>query len=368
MNKIYRVLLLLLPVLALVSCEREYSEARGGVVLTAPELNPLASSSWSLERPGEGADPLAARVSWSKAKFSYESGEYIHAEDIKYTLEIDLADNDFVSPVVLGETSELYFDVHRAALKAAIDQLLGEESAEEHNFNLRVRSESSHGLSISNLLPVSIKSYLLVDPFVSNVYLIGDMNGWDPSSTDYILFRNSNDYKDGEYTYTGYFPKETYFKMVSEENLGGYDKMYCAGENGELTFGDLGAFYVEAGYHTITINTLEKTWKIESFDGASKPVFQTLGPIGGFSGWDNEPLMTQSSFDPHQWRLEYEFTESTAVKFRADHDWAKNWGGNDLDFPYGHAVFDGPGASLNEAGTYKVYFNDLTGHYVLIKK
>ncbi len=368
MKLLRNTLLLLLPVFLLVACQRDYQEEQGGVVTTAAELNPLASSTWNLVRPQEEQDPLAARVSWSKAKFSFENGDFIFTDDLKYTLEIDLGENDFSSPVILGETTELYFDVHTKALKEAIDQLAGAELTEMQNFNLRVKSSSSKGESLSNLMPVSITSYYLIDPFVSNIYLIGDMNGWDPSNTDYILFRNSNEYTDGSYTYTGYFPQASYFKMVSEENLGAFDKMYCAGENGELTFGDLGAFYVEQGYHTITINTLDKTWNIEAFDGASKPVYSTLGPIGGFSGWDNEPLMTKSDFDPHQWRLDYEFTESTAVKFRADHDWAKNWGGSDLEIPYGHALFDGPGASLNELGSYRIYFNDLTGHYALIKQ
>lgn len=357
-----------LVLLSVFSCEREYEEPRGSVRGTAPVFNTLASSEWNLSRPSEGEDPFVVRVGWSPVKYAYENSEYIHPKEVSYTLEMDLLDGDFSNPQIVAETTGLYHDFHTRELKELTDALIGEDSGETRNYHLRVRASSSEGEVISEPLLVSIQSFLLVDPTIKSVFLIGDMNGWDASNTDYLLFRNSNDYTDGVYTYTGYFSKPTYFKMVAEEYLGGYENMYCAGENGTLLLGDFGAFYVEAGYHTITIDIKQNTWRIEDFDGEGKEVFNTLGPIGGFSGWDNEPHMTQSTFDPHQWRLTYEFTEPTAVKFRANHDWSKNWGAGDKDIPYGLSYFDGPGASLNDVGVYDIYFNDLTGHYALIKK
>jgi hypothetical protein len=236
-----------------------------------------------------------------------------------------------------------------------------------HIFSVRIKAISSKGEAFSEAVNMNITSYLNVDPTVKNVYIIGDMNGWNNTSKDYVMFRAGNDYQDGVYTYTGYFPAATYFKFVSEEYLGSFDHMYCAGANGVLEQGDLGAFYVTAGYHTISIDTKNMAWTISDPNITSPTVYDQMGPIGGFCNWDNEPMMTMSTFDPHQWRITYDFTASTACKFRGNKDWANNWGGQDAEVPYGKAVFDGPGATIQNAGTYDIYFNDLTGHYAIIK-
>lgn len=367
MKILKHIFLILTPILMLWSCSRTETVERGDVITTSSKINTLPQQQWTLVKPATETDSFVFRMSWSKAKFAYENGDYLFVSNIKYIVEMDLAENNFAHPVIVAETEELYHDFYTNELKTFIDRILGEESIAPKNYEFRVKAITKHGESISAPSMVSLTSYYLVDPFVSSVYIIGDMNGWDPNNKDYIMFRNSNDYNDGTYTYSGYFKAGTYFKMVVEENMGGYDKMFCAGDNGKLVIGDLGAFYVPEGYHTINIDVKNMTWKIENFDGSNSLVYNSLGPIGGFCGWDNEPLMTQSSFDPHQWRINYSFNDATAVKFRANRDWSKNWGGKDADIPYGKGVFDGPGATVKEAGNYNIYFNDLTGHYVIKK-
>ena len=46
--------------------------------------------------------------------------------------------------------------------------------------------------------------------------------------------------------------------------------------------------------------------------------------------------------------------------------WDINWG-NASDFPYGQGVQGGSDLPVS-AGTYDVYFNDLTGQYLFIEK
>ncbi len=365
-NLKYIIPFLLLLILA--GCRDEEATATGNIVTTAAEINALPVDHVKLLRPSNSeANPFEFRLTWDKARFNYESGEYLYVQDVKYILEADLIGNNFSKPVTVAETNGLYHDFYNRDLKKLVDKILGEETKTAQDISFRIKTVSQYGEAYSKPLTLNITSYLDVEPTVKNLYIIGDMNGWDNTSKDYILFRNSNDPADGTYTYTGYFSKATYFKFVSEENMGSYTNMYGV-DNGVLKLGDFGALYVDPGYYTINLDIIKMTWSIEKFDGTNAKTYTTLGPIGGFCNWDNEPAMTPSSFDPHQWHLSQTFSESTAVKFRADHDWAKNWGGSAADIPYGKAVFDGSGATVNEAGTYDIYFNDLTGHYTIKKQ
>ncbi len=366
--KNFKILFSFFIVVFFVGCTPDYDVDETGLNITPPSISILSKTEWQLTKPAAEENPLVFRLSWTKARYNYNSGNYIYTDDIKYEVQVDLADNNFETAKTVAETDLLYTDFFTTDFKAVLDELKGEETNTPENISIRIKAISAKGEAYSEPLNLTLTSYLSVDPTVKNVYIIGDMNGWNNSSKDYIMFRNSNNYEDGVYTYTGYFPSATYFKFCSEEFLGSYNNMYCAGENGILQQGDLGAFYVTSGYHTITIDTKNMTWNITD-PGISNPnTYNEMGPIGGFCNWDNEPMMTKSTFDPHQWKITYEFTSSTACKFRGNKDWANNWGGNDSDIPYGKAIFDGPGATIQEAGTYDIFFNDLTGHYAIVKQ
>lgn len=366
MRYITNLMLLTLLIFGAIGCNKDEITGEGDVVTVPAQINAVSQTEWVLNRPAEGENPNLFRLTWDKARFNYENGIYQYVPEVNYTLEMDLLDNNFSRPVVVTTTSVLYYDFNTLETKALIDQVVGEETNMLHNFSFRVKTSTQYGEAYSQPFTITFTSYLNTVPAVQHIYVIGDMNGWNNTSREYIAFRNSNDPADGKYTYTGYFPSATYFKFCAEEFLGSFDKMYSL-ENGVLKQGDFGAFYVDPGYYTIDFNIFDGSWSITTYDGSAVPTYTTLGPIGGFCGWDNEPAMTQSAFDPHQWHISYTFDASTACKFRGDHDWSKNWGGQDGEIPYGHGVFDGPGATISEAGTYDIYFNDLTGHYTIKK-
>ena len=366
--KNFKIISSFLLFLCFIGCTTDYRTDDTGLKMTPPAINALSKTEWQLTKPAIHENPLVFRLSWSKTRFNYDNGNYILAGDVKYEVQLDLTANNFEKAKIIAKTSELYTDVFTVDLKALIDELKGEEIITPQNISVRIKSISQKGESFSEPLNLTISTYFNIDPAVKNIFIIGDMNGWDNKSKDYIAFRNSNNYDDGSYTYTGYFPKETYFKFCAEEYLGSYLNLYCAGAGGKLEFGDLGAFYVGKGYHTINIDIKKNTWEILDPAITSPKIYNELGPIGGFCNWDNEPLMTKSSFDPHQWKITYDFTSSSALKFRGNKDWGNNWGGTDKDIPYGKGVFDGPGATVQTTGKYDIYFNDLSNNYAIIKQ
>jgi hypothetical protein len=87
----------------------------------------------------------------------------------------------------------------------------------------------------------------------------------------------------------------------------------------------------------------------------------TVGLIGDATpgGWDTDTDMTQDGTNPDLWTLEVTLTAG-AVKFRAENDWAINWGST--DFPTGVGTQDGPNIPVF-AGDYFVTFNSATGEY-----
>lgn len=91
-------------------------------------------------------------------------------------------------------------------------------------------------------------------------------------------------------------------------------------------------------------------------------IFSTIGVIGNGTGlgWDNGDIdMYQDPVQPDQWSVQLQLVDGE-VKFRAEDDWAVNWGDN--GFPTGTGELDGPNIPVF-AGTWQIDFNATTGVY-----
>lgn len=87
----------------------------------------------------------------------------------------------------------------------------------------------------------------------------------------------------------------------------------------------------------------------------------TVGIIGTATpgGWDSDTDMVQDATDTAKWTLNITLVDG-AAKFRANNDWAINWGST--TFPIGTGTQNGPDISV-PAGTYNISFNSVTGAY-----
>ncbi|HEX5111565.1 MAG TPA: T9SS type A sorting domain-containing protein, partial [Saprospiraceae bacterium] len=93
--------------------------------------------------------------------------------------------------------------------------------------------------------------------------------------------------------------------------------------------------------------------------------YATVGIIGNATagGWDADTDMNIDPTDSSWWNLRTILTDGE-LKFRADNDWAVNWGG--ATFPSGVAERDGPNIPI-VAGDYTINFNTFTGEYFFVE-
>jgi hypothetical protein len=94
-------------------------------------------------------------------------------------------------------------------------------------------------------------------------------------------------------------------------------------------------------------------------------IYNSMGLVGDFSGWDNDVWFTQSATNPSIWTINNVQLPVGGVKFRVDGNWGINWGSN--GFPSGTGMRDGPNIPVSEAGNYSVQFNSHTLEYIFTK-
>lgn len=371
--KLTRYILMGMILLAVfTSCKKDQSP-----VLTHSEpsvLDNLPSQNYVLAEPVEDTNPLLLTVTWTETQFYLDrSTSPQPLGPVNYTLQIDKKGNAFANPQVVAATNGLSANIFVSDMNLLLLQSFGAKPGESIDMEMRIVADYGKNLAriaiSGNTLPLTITPYAAT-PKMQMMYLriLGDTHGEYPSGTRLVMYRNSSNPNDETYTFTGRLAAGTSFKFIPEESLG-TNKSYCRKDESTLVYEDRadGAFTnTNEGYVTINVNLKDMTYSIAPFDASSARVYTTMGPIGGFCGWDNEPPMTVSSYDPHQWTLVYEFAVSTACKFRGNRDWGNNWGGGADDFPFGKGVFDGPGANVAKPGKYRIHFNDLTGHYIIL--
>jgi len=209
-------------------------------------------------------------------------------------------------------------------------------------------------------------------PSFKELFLVGDATaaGWNNNNNNTPLFRDSTN--ENIYYYTGYFGAGS-FKL-----LGGPAWAPSYGKDGDsLQFReteddpDPANFDVAtAGYYSLTVNVDELTYTFEAYDASAATTYDVIGLVGAGTsvGWpgDDNPTpdikMTNSDFDKHIWQANDVVLTDGAAKFRANLAWDESWGGGE-NFPSGQATGDD---IMVQAGTYNVWFNDITKRYIFI--
>lgn len=327
-----------------------------------------------------GTNPLLFTIRWSPTEFltSHTSGPTPVAP-LTYNVEIDRIGAGFASARTYAATSADSVDVFVDDMNTFLINELSAVASNEVQVEVRIVSKYGEGdrntSYSSNVETVTLIPYDRTDP-MQPVYLVGDMNGWNTSNSDYMIFRANSDPGARIYTYTGRL--NGYFKFIPESSLGTNNMYYTAGD-GTLAYGesDGGAFYVEDKYVTITLDLNEMTWTMMDYDTTDKKNYEQIWIAGVFNNWPQGGTdlgkLQKWAYDPHIWSATVTMDDvEYGVKFNAG-TWGEKWCPSvTSDVPYGVSEYN-PAHDNNidlkgVAGTYFVQLNDLTGHYILIKK
>lgn len=218
------------------------------------------------------------------------------------------------------------------------------------------------------------KLYYKYELLESVYYVVGTPNGWSDSQKTCAFYPLGNN----AYSYTTNWANQWSLKIWDIDDFGNWDACW-GGVNGStdaiapLVNKDAGAFgpSENGGWYTLTIDMNAQTYTWAAID-APTTEYANITLIGGFNSWspDGEIELSQVSTSPHNWYvLQASFASDTELKFRANHDWGVNWGtGINVGDTYGGTGVNNGDNIKVPAGTYDVYFNDITGQFAFVAK
>ena len=350
-----------------------------------PILSVPANGSFTLYAPGITANTIDLDNSTSLT-FKADQPNYGYTAPVIYMMEFAASEdgNTWSSWQGTDTSNEnpLAITVPASEIASAVTVGLVELGREEAQFPLtskvraRIHAYLSGQEELTSVYSQEVQftattSYVLPPIPSSRFYMVGALPGWNAEDALTALFFP----KGGDvYTYTTQFVGDGNLKIWIEEDLGVWANAYCCETDGSqdmtgtIIQADAGAIKApSAEYYTFTFDKhhMSYTWtKLENQEPAE---YTSISLIGNFNDWADDVDMTQVT--PHNWYVEHEFTsDDIEFKFRANHDWATNWGAawtvSDTDF-YAEGVGGGDNIKCAK-GKYRFYLNDITNGLLVV--
>lgn len=274
---------------------------------------------------------------WTKANYGVNT-------QVNYSLQIDSATKNFTAPLVLGNTQGTSFTMSVEELNQKLITQLNVAPNEEASLQLRVVSTINDQLSeVSGAVSLLITTWKSVTPGPpATLWVPGGYQGWNPAAAPVIYATSDNEYEGYVYIKEG-----TGFKFTSAPD---WDHINYgdSGTPGLLTTDGLanGLSAHESGYYHFKVNT--QTLAYEMYRVQSFGLIGTATP----GGWNSSTAMT---FDPatNLWSKTLELS-SGALKFRANDDWALNYGPEDSNALSGALIHTDAAITVGEPGIYTV--------------
>ena len=353
-----------------ISCENDATE------FTGTETTPIVLADLPInliELDASNPGNPAVTFNWNEAYYGQQASE-------NYTVEVS-SDDAFTNPViatsVVGTTS--------ATLSVnELNSAAGSAGLPPFAFNTlytRIISSigSQNGLPVaSNVINFQVQPYF--NYTFEDFYLVGNGTSadWNNNNNNPPLFRDFEN--NNFYRYTGYFTKggggidDGRFKILElrgqwQPQWGvaaaeGSDSIESTGPiagNPGTQDSDPGRFGVAAdGYYTFTIDFSSNVYTMDPYSETGSPSFSSMTLQGDALGADT--AFTQSSFDTHLWYITSVNLQPGDLQIMTNT--GSSWAGS-TSFS-GVATEGGGSIPVVVQDDYEVWYNDLTGDYILI--
>ncbi|MGB8191442.1 MAG: SusE domain-containing protein [Chitinophagaceae bacterium] len=315
MKKIFNSLFLTaLTGLIFCSCEKDLEKTilKTGI---PPTLN--ASNAAVVLKASTAADTVET--------FTWNPSDYGFSAAVRYTLQIAKGGTNFAAPKEISMGAARLFKYTGEELnQLALIQGLAPNSAGQ--LDVRVKSSISDSIPAiySNKVTISVTPYQVIINYPS-LWVPGDYQGWDPATAPKISSRAANGIYEGYVNIPG---GTLQFKYTSDPDwnhtIYGWASSTTTGNDVSGTFNTTGGnlFVPTTGYHLLRANTNNNTWS------ATKITSWSL--IGDFNNWAADVPMTYNT-TTKTWTATINPAAAGGFKFRANNDWAINYGDTGAD-------------------------------------
>lgn len=328
---------------------------------TAPILADLNFSSIELD-PVNTSNP-AVTLNWVESDYGQQTA-------INYAIQF-ASDEAFTAPVTAASvTGQTAITLSISEINAAAGNV-GLNPFEWATLYTRViaslGSQKSDPIN-SNAIQFEVFPYF--NYAFNDFYLVGDATapGWNNNSNNPALFRDSDNAN--LYYYTGFFADNGHFKVLETKGL--WHPQYGTDDGSTFwnttatnsspepeRFPYAGANGVAGGFYTFTMNFGNNTFTFEAFNASGITSPASLSIQGSSVA---TTAMTPLTFDGHIWNIQGLHLTPGDVTFLTDS--GATWGGTT---GFSGVATDGGGSiPVIVEDDYDVWFNDLTGRYILI--
>lgn len=207
-------------------------------------------------------------------------------------------------------------------------------------------------------------------------YLVGALQSWSDQNMSCLMTAETAMVQNFTTKWTG----DANMKIWLGSDFGKWDNAFgsASGDGVNTAEGKLkaggGAIVCpeKDAYYTFTADFSTMTYKWTKLANQNPTEFEYVGLIGVGGKWSDGDDIDLKQVAPHNWYLAKQEIPAGGLKIRADHKWRDdgNWGfakGQNYENKGTLITSGGSGNISVPAGTYNIYFNDITGAYAFVE-
>lgn len=304
-----------------------------------------------------GVDEIAFTASnqTETLAFAWDAAYFGEGAIVTYSIEAAIPEisKQVVQGIATTEAELTYEDLNKVLALSIEDGGMGIAPDAPADVELRIGAWVGNVAVYSEAQTVRF-SVTTAEKSYDTFYVVGDFNGWTHSTVasnfDFLYnFKGDANLYEGVVDFKEVGKATNGFKFTKGD--WGVSEHSMAPEQTELVEPDA-VTLVAGGGDNITVYGAKRYYHF-ALDVAGLTLtknysFDQIGIVGDFNSWGEDVVMT---FNAAKRRFYADVENlSGGFKFRADADWALNWGGVD-----GVAAAGGDNIAVEEAGNYRVY-------------